>query len=200
MMRVYGYLAGAAVSFSLILGAELDLGSDIPMGDVEMMDVSGERVSLQEAMGPNGLLVIFSCNTCPWVKAWEDRYLSIADAYLPKGIGMIAINSNEAFRRRGDSLKDMKGQAEEMGYDFYYTLDRDSRLARAFGATRTPHVFLFNPQGELVYRGAIDDNARNANKVKQPYLSNAIDQMLSGKPVSVTSTKALGCTIKFAAE
>ncbi len=179
---------------------ELELGSAIPLGDVKMTDVSGRKVSLNDAMGKNGLLVIFSCNTCPWVDAWEDRYIVISQKYQKKDVGMIAINPNAASRGNGDGLTDMQKRAKEAGYTFHYTVDEGSQLASAFGATRTPHIYLFSKEGKLIYRGAIDDNARKARKVKKPYLINAIDAMIEGKPVSVTSTKALGCGIKFAAK
>ena len=183
-----------------LAAGELELGSSIPMANVKMPDVSNEEISLNDAMGPNGLLVVFSCNTCPWVDAWEDRYIAIAEKYASRGIGMIAVNPNEASRERGDSFEDMQDRAGELGYTFYYALDEDSRLANAFGATRTPHIFLFDNERKLIYRGAIDDNERKARKVKKPYLMNAMDEMLAGKPVTLTSTKALGCTIKFGQE
>lgn len=180
-----------------LLAGELEIGSSIPLADYEMLDTSDKKISLNAAKGSEGLLVIFSCNTCPWVDAWEDRYIDLADKCLSKGIGMIAVNSNEAYRDRGDGLDDMKARAKKLEYPFHYALDEGSRLAVAFGATRTPHIFLFNKEGKLIYRGAIDDNARDSNKVKKPYLMNAIDEMLAGKPVKVKSTKALGCSIKF---
>lgn len=176
---------------------ELELGSDIPMADKKMSDVSGKNISLNDAMGKNGLLVVFSCNTCPWVDAWEDRYIKVSNKYQDKGIGMIAINSNAANRTNGDSIKDMEKRAKKAKYDFFYTVDKDSKLASAFGATRTPHIFLFNSEGSLVYRGAIDDNANKPRKVESPYLMDAIDAMIAGKKIETTSTKALGCTIKF---
>ena len=184
--------------FRGLLGGELELGSDIPKADIKMQDISKKEITLKDAMGPEGLLVVFSCNTCPWVDAWEDRYSTIAADYEPKGIGMIALNSNAAIRDRGDGFEDMRARAKEFGYTFYYAVDEGSKLARAFGATRTPHIFLFNNEGELVYRGAIDDNAKNPKEVKKAFLMNAIDEMLAGKSVTLASTKALGCGIKFA--
>lgn len=188
------------VSLILLAGltaGELELGSAIPLPDVKMLDVSGKEISLNDVKGENGLLVIFSCNTCPWVDAWEDRYLAVAEKLSPLGVGIVAINPNEAYRDKGDGIEDMKKRAGKMGYNFYYALDTDSQLAKAFGATRTPHIFLFDKEGALVYRGAIDDNAKEAKNVKKAYLTNAVDEMLAGKPVTVTSTKALGCAIKF---
>lgn len=176
---------------------ELPLDSNIPLADLKLLDVSGKEVSLSDARGDSGLVVIFSCNTCPWVIAWEGRYVTLTSAYQPKGIHFVAVNSNEAYRNKGDSYADMQAHAKEKGYNFYYTLDKDSKLARAFGATRTPHIFLFDSKGKLVYRGAIDDNAKRPNKVKEAYLADALDAMLTGKSIETASTKAIGCSIKF---
>jgi peroxiredoxin len=169
----------------------LDLGSVLPLEDVIMMDISGKKVSLGQAKGENGLLVIFSCNTCPWVIKWEDRYVELAKKYQSKGVGMIALNSNETTFGSVDSMDKMKAHAKDKGYNFYYAMDSGAKLAREFGATKTPHVYLFNAEDQLVYRGAIDDNANKARKVKKPYVANAIDAMLNGNDIKYASTKAL---------
>ncbi len=176
---------------------ELDIGSEMPLAEVKMADVGGKNVSLKDAMGENGLLVVFSCNTCPWVNAWEDRYISVSKLSQEKGVGMIAINPNEGSRENGDSMDDMQSRAKKAKYDFYYTLDKESKLASAFGASRTPQIYLFNNKGTLVYRGAIDDNARRPRKVENPYLMDAINAMVAGKKINTASTKALGCGIKY---
>ena len=176
---------------------ELNLGSVLPLEDVKLLDISGEHISLGEAKGENGILVIFSCNTCPWVIKWEDRYVELAKKYRSKGIGVIAVNSNETTFKSSDSMDEMKKHAKENNYNFYYARDDGSKLAREFGATRTPHVYLFNAEDRLVYRGAIDDNAKNQKKVKKPYVADAIDAMLAGNTIKYASTKALGCGIKF---
>ena len=176
---------------------ELDIGSEMPLAEVKMADVGGKNVSLKDAMGENGLLVVFSCNTCPWVNAWEDRYISVSKLSQKKGVGMIAINPNEGSRGNGDSMDDMQSRAKKAKYDFYYTLDKESKLASAFGASRTPQIYLFNNKGTLVYRGAIDDNARRPKKVENPYLMDAINAMVDGEKITTASTKALGCGIKY---
>ena len=182
---------------SSLFSKELDLGSKIPMLDHRLLDISGKYLSLNEARDENGLLVIFSCNTCPWVIRWEDRYVSIAEKYVPKGVGVIAVNSNESNFKSVDNLDEMRKHAKENSYNFPYVQDFGSRLAREFGATRTPHIFLFNDKNTLVYRGAIDDNPKDAKGVDEPFLANAIEAMLGGNPIRVASTKALGCGIKF---
>ena len=176
---------------------ELDIGSEMPLAEVKMADVGGKNVSLKDAMGENGLLVVFSCNTCPWVNAWEDRYISVSKLSQKKGVGMIAINPNEGSRENGDSMDDMQSRAKKAKYDFYYTLDKESKLASAFGASRTPQIYLFNNKGTLVYRGAIDDNARRPRKVENPSLMDAINAMVAGEKINTASTKALGCGIKY---
>ena len=179
------------------VAGELKIGSEMPLAEVKMTDVGGKNVSLKDAMGENGLLVVFSCNTCPWVNAWEDRYISVSKLSQKKGVGMIAINSNEGSRENGDGMDDMQARAKKAKYDFYYTVDEGSKLASAFGASLTPHIYLFNNKGTLVYRGAIDDNARRPKKVEKPWLMDAINAMVAGDKINTTSTKALGCSIKY---
>lgn len=176
---------------------ELAIGAKAPLADVEVKDVSGKTLTLQKVAKKNGLLVNFSCNTCPWVARWEDRYNPIAKLAEENSIGVIALNPNSGYRDRGESMKDMQARAQKSNYRFYYALDENARLADAFGATRTPHIFLFNSNMELVYRGAIDDNAESAKDVQQPYLKNAIRNLASGQEIDPQSTKSLGCTIKW---
>lgn len=176
---------------------ELAIGSKAPMADHEVEDVSGEKLTLKEVAKENGLLVNFSCNTCPWVSRWEDRYNPIANLAEENNIGVIALNPNAGYRNKGESMNDMKIRAEKSGYEFYYALDKNAELAKAFGATRTPHIFLFNSDMELVYRGAIDDNAKSAENVQNPYLKNAIKNLAAGNEIEPQTTKSLGCTIKW---
>lgn len=176
---------------------ELAIGSKAPMTDVEVEDVSGETLTLEEVAMENGLLVNFSCNTCPWVEAWENRYNPVAKLAKENGIGTIALNPNAAIRDKGESMKDMQARAKKSGYEFYYALDKNAKLAEAFGATRTPHIYLFNSDMELVYRGAIDDNAKSAEDVGNPYLKNAIKDLAAGNEIDPKTTKSLGCTIKW---
>ena len=182
---------------TFLIGGELEIGSAMPLKDFQLADISGKNITLSNAKGDAGTLVIFSCNTCPWVIRWEDRYVTLANTYAPKGIGMIAVNSNAARFGSEDSLEEMVEHAKNNGYNFPYAQDPGSKLATAFGATKTPHIYLFNADDKLVYLGAIDDNAKNAKKVEVPFLANAIDALLAGKPINPQATKALGCSIKF---
>ncbi len=185
------------MGFTFLLAGELEIGSTMPLKDLELADISGKNITLANAKGDAGTLVVFSCNTCPWVIRWEDRYVSLANTYAQKGIGMIAVNSNAARFGGEDSLEEMLEHAKNKGYNFPYAQDPESELASAFGATKTPHIYLFNGDDKLVYRGAIDDNAKNAKEVDEPFLANAIDALLAGNPINPQTTKALGCSIKF---
>jgi len=182
--------------FKLIVDPELEIGKSIPNADLKMMDVSGKTISLSEAAGENGLLVIFSCNTCPYVKLSESRIKELGPLTKQNKIGMILVNSNEAQRIDDDSFDAMKAYAKVQGYTFSYVLDKNSQLANSFGATRTPHCFLFDKSKKLVYRGAIDDNIKDPNDAKEHYLNDAIIATAAGKPVKTNSTKSVGCSIK----
>lgn len=175
---------------------ELELGVTAPMMEYKMADISGQSLSLADVKGENGTLVIFSCSTCPWVRAWEDRYLMAGELSKELGIGMIVVNPNEAIRNEGASLADMKKRAEEIGYNFPYVLDKDHQLADAFGATRTPHVYLMDKNNVLVFVGAIDDNSRDASGVENHYLADAMKALANGGTIKNAHTRALGCTIK----
>ena len=157
---------------TFLTAGELEIGSTMPLMDHQLADISGKSMTLTDAKGDAGTLVIFSCNTCPWVLAWEDRYVTLAQEFIPKGIGMIAVNSNESQFERDDSMEEMVEHAQEMGYNFPYVQDPGSKLATAFGARKTPHIYLFDEKDKLVYRGAIDDNARKPRKVKYTFLAD----------------------------
>ena len=159
MLRLIKNILIFSSLFSFILAEDLALGSSIPLPDVKMVDISGKKVSLNDVKMKNGLLVNFSCNTCPWVVRWQDRYNDLAKVSKKNKIGFIAINPNAGKRERGENMEDMKEFAEKYGHNFLYTLDKGAKLATAFGARTTPHIYLFDGDGKLVYRGAIDDNA-----------------------------------------
>lgn len=184
-----------ANAFKPATNPELEIGSSIPKLEYKMMDVSGKEVTLNEVKGENGLLVMFSCNTCPYVKLSETRIKDVAALAKKNKIGVIVINSNEAQRNDEDSFDEMKKYAKNQGYDFNYVVDKNSQLADAFGATRTPHIFLFDKKG-LVYRGAIDDNIKDEKEAKEHFLKDAITAVGAGKPVKINSSKSVGCSIK----
>jgi len=176
------------------------LGSAIPMADAKLKNVDGKDVTIAALKGKKGTLVIFTCNACPWAKKWESRVAKIGNDALKRGIGVVAINPNDPARNKEDGYDVMQARAKQHGMKFAYAMDRTSDVARAFGASRTPEVFLFDASGALVYHGAIDDNADDAGKVTKPYLENAIASVTTGKAVGTAQTKALGCSIKFRAK
>jgi thioredoxin-related protein len=175
---------------------ELGLNSAIPMADMQMKDVSGKTVTLAEAKKEKGLLVVFSCNTCPYVKMTEGRIKEYSDMCLGGNIGCVIVNSNEAQRNEEDSFAEMVKYYKTLGLNCYYTVDEQSRLANGFGAGRTPQCFLFNGEGKLVYKGAIDDNVKDPSQVKNAYLKDAITAVLKNEIPKVQETKSIGCTIK----
>jgi thioredoxin-related protein len=174
----------------------LSIGSPLPKSDKKMKDITGKEVSFKDAMKKNGLLVMFSCNTCPVVGKYQSRTLETGKFALENEIGVVILNSNEATRTDGESMEDMQQYAKEQGYQFSYLLDQNSEMADAFGATRTPEIFLFDKTGKLVYHGAIDDNPGNASQVTRQHAKTAMEEMLAGKAVSVTTSRFVGCSIK----
>jgi thioredoxin-related protein len=174
----------------------LPIGSYLPKSEVKMKDITGKEVSLNDAMKKNGLLVMFSCNTCPVVKKYQPRTNEVCKYAMSKEIGVVLLNSNEAQRNDGDSFDDMKNYGKANDYSWYYVLDHNSIMADAFGAVRTPEVFLFNKDGKLAYHGAIDDNANGGNEVTRKHLSIAIDELTEGKDISTKNTRSVGCSIK----
>ena len=175
--------------------SELPIGADIPKADLKMKDISGKTVSLKDAVMKNGLLVMFSCNTCPYVVRYQQRTREVAAYAQKNAIGVILVNSNAAQRDDDDSFEAMQAYAKAQGYNWYYAADDKNELADAFGATRTPESFLFNKEGKLVYHGAIDDNP-TASDVKRNHLQAAMDEMLHEKEVTTTKTRFVGCGIK----
>lgn len=176
-------------------GSELGLNAPLPLADEKMKDVSGKEVSLNSSKTAKGLLVIFSCNTCPYVKLSESRIKELSDNCTKQGIGCIIVNSNEAQRTEEDSFDEMVKYASSQKFSCAYVVDADSKLADAFGATRTPQCFLFNNKG-LVYKGAIDDNVKDPSLVKTHYLQDAIDALAKNEIPKLQETKSIGCTIK----
>lgn len=193
----FPFVAGAALVLSAFTVTNvLPIGADMPLADRKMKDISGKQVSLTDVKKEAGLMVMFSCNTCPYVIKNQGRTKDISAYAQQKGLGVILINSNEAQRSGDDAYAAMQAYAKKQGYQWHYVVDEDSKLADAFGATRTPEVYLFNKNGKLVYHGAIDDNPNNESAVSRHHLKTAIDEMLSGKTIEVTTSRSVGCAIK----
>ena len=189
----------------LFLSTPTDLvdGDGYKIGDVatdfSLLNVDGEMVSLADFEDAKGFILIFTCNTCPYSVAYEDRIIALDKAYKSKGYPVIAINPNDPAAIDGDDLADMKVRATEKGFSFPYLQDVGQQVYPLYGATRTPHVFVLQKEvnNNIVrYIGAIDDSSRKPNKVKKRYVEQAVDALLAGKSPSTTTTKAIGCSIK----
>ena len=174
----------------------LEIKAEMPLMEEELKSVNGFSYSLKTLTEKNGIIVLFTCNTCPFVVKWEDRYKILEDMAKRNNIGLVYVNSNYKKRDGDDSYDEMKKHAKEMNYRFPYLLDEKSKLANAFGAKTTPHIFMFNSNYQLVYKGAIDDNYEDIDKVKEFYLEDAITQLVKGKKIKVSETNPVGCSIK----
>ncbi len=181
---------------SFRLAEVLPIGADMPKADVKMKDISGKDISMRDAMKENGVLVMFSCNTCPYVIKNQGRTISISEYALKMKIGVILLNSNEAMRNSDDSYEDMKAYAKEQQYRWNYAVDTNHEIADAFGANRTPECFLFDKNLKLVYHGAIDDNPSDASAVNRQHLKEAITELTGNKEITVKESRSVGCTIK----
>ena len=167
--------------------------------DLSLPNVDGKMVSLSDFADAKGFIVIFTCNTCPYSVAYEDRIIALNNKYSEKGYPVIAINPNDPAAIDGDELSDMKVRAEEKGFTFPYLQDVGQQIYPQYGATKTPHVFVLQKDGAdniVRYIGAIDDSSRNPKKVKKRYVEQAVDALLAGESPATTKTKAIGCSIK----
>tara|TARA_R110000850_G_scaffold203228_1_gene329423 strand:- start:29741 stop:30355 length:615 start_codon:yes stop_codon:yes gene_type:complete len=194
-------LALVCAFFTINTYSQKDTGYDI--GDVatdfSLKNVDGKLVSLADYNDAKGYIVIFSCNTCPYVVAYEDRMIELHNKYNKKGFPVIAINPNNPELSPGDSFEKMQERSKEKNFPFAYVFDAKQDVFPKYGATRTPHVYLLEKtsQGNIVrYIGAIDDNFKDASAVKETFLENAIDALINKQEVPVKITRAIGCTIK----
>ena len=185
-----------AASLSFITGDPLSLGSMIPKATIKMKNVAGKMVSIKEVAKAKGTLVMFSCNTCPYVLKNQKRIVAINDFALKMKVGVIVLNSNEAYRNEDDSYEAMQAYAKDQKYNWDYVVDKNHEVADAFGAKRTPEVFLFNKEGKLVYHGAIDDNPSDATNVNRQHLKEAIKELVAGNDITVKESRSVGCSIK----
>jgi len=167
--------------------------------DFNLKNVDGKMVSLAKIKKAKGYVVIFTCNHCPFAVAYEDRIIALHKKYAKKGFSVVAINPNDKDIQPADSYEKMQERAKQKGFPFVYLYDETQEIARAYGATRTPHVYLLDKDRRVRYIGAIDDNHENPEEVKERYLENAIEALLAGKEVPRPETKAIGCTIKWRA-
>lgn len=185
----------ALLAFSVNIDP-LPIGAPLPKADNKLKDISGKEITLKAAAKENGLLVMFSCNSCPVVINNQARTNAICKYAQDKKLGVVLLNANEGNRSSSESLESMKSYAREQGYQWYYAEDKNNELADAFGASRTPECFLFDKTGNLVYHGAIDDNPNDESSVSRKHLQEAINEVTGGKDVSVKTSRSVGCAIK----
>jgi thioredoxin-related protein len=206
MLKVMTFLASLAIVFSSFAQTgitPISNGTLLPMSDHAMKNINGEEKTLKDAVAENGLIVIFSSNTCPFVvggenyPGWEKDYNDLHQLANQNGINLVLVNSNEAKRESGESWEDMKARAAEKGYRMQYLYDNGHVVADAFGAKTTPHVFLFDASGKLIYSGSIDNTWDSSRKKDEFYLKRTIEVVGSGKgKINPEVTPAKGCSIK----
>jgi peroxiredoxin len=172
----------------------VSLGGSAP--EFDLLGVDGHRHTLRNYADAELLTIIQSCNHCPYVLAWEDRMIGIQRDYAARGVRVVAVNSNDPERKPEDSYERMIAHAQEMAFPFDYLHDADQSLAHALGAQRTPEVFLFDSDRQLVYHGAIDDS-REASTVEHHYLRDALDALLAHRAPELAQTEPVGCTVKW---
>ena len=183
-------------TLAFTVGDPLMIGSTMPKADLKMQDISGKNVAMKDSKKDNGVLVMFSCNTCPYVVKNQERTLAISKFASENKVGVIILNSNEALRADDDSYAAMQAYAKEQGYKWNYVVDKNHEVADAFGANRTPECFLFDKNLKLVYHGAIDNSPADAASITRVHLKEAITEMVGGKDVTIKESKSVGCTIK----
>lgn len=169
------------------------------VADFELKNIDGKMVSLSDYKDAKGFIITFTCNTCPYAVAYEDRIIALDKKYASKGYPVIAINPNNPLVKPGDDFESMKVRAKEKGFAFPYLLDEGQHVYPKFGATKTPHMFVIQKtkKGNVVkYIGAIDDNYKDAAAVKTKYVENAVDALLKGEEINEKVTRAIGCSIK----
>lgn len=178
-----------------MLNDKLKIDSRSP--DFSLPAVDGKFYNLSSFDDKKILIVIFSCNHCPYVQAYEDRIIQIQKDFEKDNMQIVAINSNDDSKYPDDSFEEMKKRAADKKFNFPYLRDETQEVAKAYGATHTPQIFLFDANRKLKYEGKIDDNWQEPRKVKSAYLKDAITEVLNGKEVSVPETFSIGCTIKW---
>ena len=165
--------------------------------DFKLKNVDGKKLALADIKDAKGYIVVFTCNTCPYAVAYEDRIIALHQKYAAQGYPVVAINSNDKDVKPDDSYDKMKQRAKDKAFPFAYIYDETQEVAKTFGALKTPHVYILDKNRTVRYIGAIDDNSEDAAAVKEKYAESALDALLAGKEIAVKETKAIGCGIKW---
>lgn len=181
-------------SFSAIAQSGYKIGDTAT--DFKLKGTDNKMHSLSDLKDAKGYIVIFTCNHCPFSKAYEDRIIALQKKYKAKGYHVVAINPNDPKANPDDSFEKMQERAKEKGFNFWYLFDDGQKIYPQYGATKTPHVFLLDDKRIVKYIGSIDDNSKNPAAVEHMYLENAINALSSGKKINPETTKAIGCSIK----
>ena len=191
-------MAGILVLSAFAVNAQYKVGDKV--ADFSLKNVDGKMVSLSGQSNAKGAIVIFTCNHCPFSKAYEDRIIELHKKYAAKGYPVVAINPNDKDKSPDDSFEKMQERAKEKAFPFPYLYDETQNTAKTFGAARTPHVFIVQKEQKdwvVKYIGAIDNNTEDASKADKKYAEDALAALLAGKNPEVAETKAIGCTIKW---
>lgn len=170
------------------------------VANFSLKSVENKIVSLTDYKSEKGVIVIFDCNTCPYSKSYNDRILALDKKYRTQGFPVVAINANDPSVSPGDSFDEMVSHAKKKKYSFPYLFDEKQDVAKAFGATNTPHVFILKNNGgkfHVAYIGAIDNNVKKAEDADKKYVEDAVDALITGKEIATPKTKAIGCGIKW---
>ena len=197
MKRIISFFALMMFTTSILIAQGYKIGDKV--SDFKLKNIDGKMISLSDFNKSKGVILIFTCNHCPYAKAYEDRIINIHKKYESLGFPVVAINPNNPEVQPEDSYDLMVSRAKEKDYPFSYLFDEGQKVFPMFGATKTPHVFLLNKKGNdmfVEYIGTIDDNYKDASMVKEKYLENAVDALLAGKIIAMKETKAVGCGIK----
>jgi peroxiredoxin len=168
--------------------------------DFKLKNVDGNMVSMADYTDARGFIVVFTCNHCPVSKKYEQRIIDLDNKYSPLGYPVIAINPNDKDVQPQDSFEEMVKLAAKKGYPFPYLYDETQEIAKAYGATRTPHIFILSKEKDdlvVEYIGAIDNNSKSADAADEKYVEDAVDALLTGEELPITNTTAVGCTIKW---
>ena len=189
-------LAGLFLATSLY--AQYEVGDKVK--DFKLENINGEMVSLADFDEAEGFIVVFTCNTCPYAKKYEERIIALDKKYAKKGYPVVAINPNCVKKQPGDSMDAMKERSKEKDYSFVYLKDYGQEVAKQFGAERTPEIYLVEKKNDgmyVVYTGTIDNNVDDPSKADKHYVEDAVDALMAGNKVELAETKAVGCTIKW---
>ena len=199
-MKAKTLIASFILSLFVFTGVQAQYKVGDVVSDFNLKNVDNKNVSLAQYNSAKGFIVVFTCNSCPVAQKYESRVVQLNKEFSPQAFPVIAINSNDVNVAPGDSFAEMQKKAKTDAYAFPYLYDESQAVAKRFGATNTPHVYVLAKEGDKVvvkYIGAIDNNADDASKADKKYAADAIYSILDGKAPAISATKAIGCTIKW---